>query len=57
MLLRMKPQAEVLAFRLYMFESLQKFYNSLIKAHTMFSISNLQLMCQNWKIYAISLCY
>ena len=53
----MKPQAEVLAFRLYMFESLQKFYNSLIKAHIMFSISNLQLICQNWKIYAISLCY
>ena len=56
-LLRMKPQAEVLAFGAYMFESLQSFYNSLIKVHSMFSMSNLQLICQNCRTFATSICY
>ena len=44
-LLKVKPQAEVLAFGAYMFESLQSFNNSQVKAHSMFSMSNLQLLC------------
>ena len=44
-LLKVKPQAEVLAFGAYMFESLQSFNNSQVEAHCMFSMSNLQLIC------------
>ena len=44
-LLKVKPQAEVLAFGAYMFESLQSFNNSQVEAHSMFSMSNLQLIC------------
>ena len=44
---KVKPQAEVLAFGAYIFESLQSFNNSQVKAHSMFSLSNLQLICQN----------
>ena len=44
-LFRVKPQVEELAFGGDMFENLQSYYNSLIKAHSMFSISNLQLIC------------
>ena len=56
-ILRAKPPAEVLAFGAYMFESLQSFYNSLIKAYSMFSMSNLQLICQNCRISAIIIWY
>ena len=42
-LLKVKPQAEVLAFGAYMFESLQSFNNnSQVEAHSMCSMSNLQ---------------
>ena len=44
-LLKVKPQAEVLAFGAYMFESLQSFNNSQVEAHSMVSMSNLQLIC------------
>ena len=47
-LLKVKPQAEVLAFGAYMFESLQSFNNSQDEAHSMCSMSNLQLIYQNW---------
>ena len=57
MLLKVKPQAEVLTFGVYMFESLQSFNNSQVKAHFMFSMSNLQLICQNYRTSAISICY
>ena len=43
--MKVKPQAEVLAFGAYMFESLQSFNDSQGKAHSVFSISNLQLIC------------
>ena len=56
-LLRVKPHAEVLAFGAFMFETLQSFYNSLIKAHSMFSMPNLQLLYQNCRTSAISICY
>ena len=56
-LLKVKPQAEVLAFGAYMFESLQSFNNSQVEAHSMFSMSNLQLICQNCRTSAISICY
>ena len=49
----MKPQAEILAFGAYMLESLQSFNNSQVKAHSMFSMSNLQLICQNCKATVI----
>ena len=39
--MRVKLEAEVLASGRYMFENLQSFYSSLIKAHSMFSMSNL----------------
>ena len=52
----MKPQAEVLAFGAYIFESLQRFNNSQVEAHSMFSMSNLQLICQNCRTSAISIC-
>ena len=55
-LLKVKPQTEVLAFGAYMFQSLQCFTNSQVKAHSMFSMSNLQLICQNCRT-AISICY
>ena len=46
-LLKVKPQAEVPAFGAYVFESLQRqsFNNSQVEAHSMFSMSNLQLIC------------
>ena len=44
----MKRQAEVLAFGAYMFESLQSFNNSQVEAHSLCSVSNLQLIYQNW---------
>ena len=47
-LLKVKPQAEVLAFGSYMFESLQSFNNSQVEAHSICSMSNLQLIYQNW---------
>ena len=47
-LLKVKPQAEVLAFGAYMFESLQSFNNSQVEAHSICSMSNLQLIYQNW---------
>ena len=53
----MKPQAEVLAFGAYMFDSLQSFNNFQVKAHSMFSITNLQLICENGRTSAISICY
>ena len=34
----MRPHGEVLAFGAYMFESLQSFNNSQVKAHSMFDI-------------------
>ena len=40
-LLKVKPEAEVLAFGAYMFESLHSFNNSQVKAHTIFSMSKL----------------
>ena len=45
----MKPQAEVLTFGAYMFESLQNFNNSQVKAHSMFSMSNLQVFAIHHK--------
>ena len=54
-LLKVKPQAELLAFGAYMFESLQSFNNSQVKAHSMFSMSNLQLICQNCRTSVISI--
>ena len=58
-LLKVKPQAEVLAFGAYVFESLQSFNNSLsqVKAHSMFPMSNLQLICQNCRTSTISIRY
>ena len=56
-LLKAKLQAEVLAFGACMFESLQSFNNSQVKAHSIFSMSNLQLICQNCRTSAISICY
>ena len=53
----MKPQAQVLAFGAYVFESLQSFNNSQVKAHSMISMSNLRLICQNCGTSAISICY
>ena len=47
-LLKVKPQAEVLAFGAFMFESLESFNNSQVGAHSMCSVSNLQLIYQNW---------
>ena len=56
-LLKVKPQAEVLTFGGYMFESLQNLNNSQVKAHSMFSMSNLQLICQNCRTSTISIRY
>ena len=56
-LLKVKPQAEVLAFGANMFESLQSFSNSQVKAHFMLSISNLQLIRQNCRNSVINICY
>ena len=58
-LLEVKPQAEVPAFGAYMFESLQRqsFNNSQVEAHSMFSMSNLQLIYHNCRTSAISICY
>ena len=42
----------VLAFWAYMFESSQSFNNSPVKSHFMFSMSNLQLLCQNCRTSA-----
>ena len=56
-LLKVKSKVEVLAFGAYMFESLQSFSNSQVKAHSMCSMSNLQLICQNCRTAAISICY
>ena len=56
-LLKVKPEAEVLAFGAYMFESLHSFNNSQVKAHTIFSMSKLHLICQNCRTSAISICY
>ena len=39
------------------FDSLQTFYNSLSKAHSLFSMSNLQLIWQNCRTSGISKCY
>ena len=52
-LLKVKPQAEVFAFGVYMFKSLQSFNNSQVKAHSMLSMSNLVLICQNCRTSAI----
>ena len=56
-LLKAKSQAEVLAFGAHMFESLQRFNKSQANAHSMFSMSNLQLIYQNCRTSAISICY
>ena len=40
-----------------MFKSLQGFNNSRVKAQSMFSMSNLQLICQNCRTSAISISY
>ena len=56
-LFKAKPQVEVLVFGAYMFESLQSFNNSQVKAHSMFSMPKLQLICQNCRTSAISLYY
>ena len=53
----MKIQAEVLAFGARMFERLQSFNNSQVKAQSMFSMSNLQLICQNCRTSGISIYY
>ena len=55
MLLKVKPEAEVLAFGAYI--SLQCYDNCQIKAHSLFCMSNLQLICQNCRNSAISICY
>ena len=47
-LLKVQRQAEVLAFGAFMFESLESFNNSQVEAHSMCSVSNLQLIYQNW---------
>ena len=52
-----KSQVKVLAFVGYMFESLQSFNNSQVKAHSTFSMLNLELICQNCRTSAISMCY
>ena len=41
--MKAKPQAKVLVFGAYMFDSLQSFNNFQVKAHSMFSITNLHL--------------
>ena len=56
-LLKVQFQVEVLAFVGYMFESLQSFNNSQVKAHSTFSMLNLELICQNCRTSAISMCY
>lgn len=53
----MQLQSEVLAFGVYMSESLQSFHNSPGKDHSMFSMSNLQLIWQNCRTSGISKCY
>ena len=52
-IVEVKPQAEVLAFGAYMFESLQSFNNSQVKAYCM---SNLRVICQNCRTSAIIIC-
>ena len=46
-LLLVESQAEVLAFAFgaYMFESLESFNNSQVKAHSMFFMSKLKKLC------------
>ena len=39
----MKSDVELLPFGVYMFKSLKNFYNSLIKAHYMFSMQSYSL--------------
>ena len=53
--MKVKPLAEVLAFRAYMFESLKSFNNSQVNAHIMFSMSNLRLIHQNSRTSSISI--
>ena len=51
-LLKVKPLTAVLAFGAYMFKTLQSFKISHVKAHSMFSMSNLQQICQNCRTSA-----
>ena len=56
-LLKVKSQVEVIAFGAFMFQSLRSFNNSQVKTYSMFSMSSLQLICQNCRTSAISICY
>ena len=46
-----------LCLKYLLLERLQRFYSSLIKVQAMFSMSDLQLIFQNWRTSAISTCY